>query len=909
MFDTPDTITALPPISTAPEADAAFDPRALFNEGLATVRRLSRGLWTDHNTHDPGITMLEVACYALTELSYRHSLPIEDLLTAPGESNAQTMARLHQPRTVLPNRALTELDWRKLLIDLPDVKNAWIEAVTDSLLYADLRRHELRTTPPAHPAFEPVPLAGLYRVRIEFMDSVNTQVERAAVLEAVRNTLETSRNLCEDFIEVRAVRAEYFALCAEIDLEGDADPVEAAARLLFDVGQAIAPPVLNHDLATLLARGLTLPEILDGPLLEHGFIDDTELQTTALPLELRLSDLIGVAMDVPGIRSVRNMLLNPLVRTDENDEDAPDADPTDVQGDAAPLANAWRIPVRAGRLPRLSLNQGRLVFAKRGLAVQGWNIADMPASVAARLAELREAARVRVEQQAGTEVPLPASGRARVLDAWTSFQQDFPAVYGIGPQGLGLRATDARRVQALQLQGWLLFFDHAMAGQLSMLTNARRQLSVAPADLQDVALRFSGAGNNRHTLSAQIVTSIADDALLYPAGATPRMLADAIETSTEAASRQQRLLDHLLSRVAEDFADYAGAMASAFGYDSDRLIGDRCRFLQEVAELSRDRAGAFEQRPATAEAVWNTPNVSGLERRVARLLGIADFTRRNLGLQSYDTYNEIDAVPDSINEFRFRVRHAVTNAILLSSSTRYPTPEAARAAMILAIERAQLPGSYQRAMTAGAEPKPYFNIVDAAGEVIARRIQYFDSAAAMETAIADLITYLAGHYGGEGMYLVEHILLRPRAATDRMFDICTDAGCGDCSELDPYSYRVHVLLPAYAGRFQNEGFRRFAEEVIRAEMPAHILPTVCWVGSNDMAEFEGAWRNWLMVHAGFGSTTEATRQARLDALIDVLQRAKNIYPSRALFDCTSDETKPPFILGRTSIGTQPSGGN
>ena len=120
---------------------------------------------------------------------------------------------------------------------------------------------------------------------------------------------------------------------------------------------------------------------------------------------------------------------------------------------------------------------------------------------------------------------------------------------------------------------------------------------------------------------------------------------------------------------------------------------------------------------------------------------------------------------------------------------------------------------------------------------------------------------------------------------------------------------MNVLLPAYAGRFQDEGFRRFAEEVIRAEMPAHILPTVCWVGSNDMAEFEGAWRNWLMVHAGFGSTTEATRQTRLATLIDVLQRAKNIYPSRALFDCTSDETKPPFILGRTSLGTQPSGGN
>ena len=27
--------------------------------------------WTDHNTHDPGITVLEALCYVLTDLQYR----------------------------------------------------------------------------------------------------------------------------------------------------------------------------------------------------------------------------------------------------------------------------------------------------------------------------------------------------------------------------------------------------------------------------------------------------------------------------------------------------------------------------------------------------------------------------------------------------------------------------------------------------------------------------------------------------------------------------------------------------------------------------------------------------------------------------------------------------------------------
>lgn len=887
----------LPPISAQPEVNPAFDARALFNEGLAQMRRLSGALWTDHNTHDPGITMLEVASYALTDLAYRHALPVQDRLADEGDAAVQ----FHAPQDVLPNRALTELDRRKHLIDLPGVKNAWIESVSDVLLYADLRRKRLGLEPPEHLQFQPVPLGGLYRVRIEFMDSVNSLAERGAVLAAVRQALEASRNLGEDFIDVRPVRAAYFACCAEIELDSDADVAEVAARLLFDIGQVLAPPVPNHTLATLLARGLTLAEALDGPPLVNGFIDDADLQASALPSEIRLSDVIGVAMDVPGLRAVRSLTINPLERADEADEQAADTDPTEVVADAVPVANPWRIPVRAGRLPRLSLNHGRLVFSKRGLPVQGWNIADMPSAVRTRLAQLREAARLAVETPAGTALAPLAPGRARPLAQWDSFQLDFPALYGIGEAGLGGQASALRLAQVLQLKGWLLLFDQLMADQLALLAQARHRLSVAPAELQVIAARFGPAAPVQpHVLASQVVSSIVGHAALYPDGISAQALADAVEPPAEAARRQHRLLDHLLARVAEDFADYSGAMASAFGTPTGRLIGDKCRFLAQVAASTGHRAGAMLQRPPTAAGIWKTSNVSGLERRIASLLGIADFSRRNLGLVSYDTYNEVDGVPDTVNEFRFRVRHAVTHNILLSSSTRYATPEAARAEMILAIERAQLPEGYQRLLAGNG--RHYFNIVDAQGEVLARRIRYFDTAEAMEQAIAEQMAYLIGHYSGEGLYLVEHILLRPQAPTDPLLPICSDPGCDDCSDVDPYSHRIQIVLPAYAGRFQDFGFRQFVEHTIRREVPAHLLPTVCWLGPDDMARFEAAWRDWLMLAGGFSSTD---RPAKLQALIDALVSVKNIYPVRNLFDCTGDSTQAPFILGSTALGRLP----
>lgn len=879
--------------------DPAFDARVLFAQGLEHVRALARAQWTDHNAHDPGITILELVAYALTELAYRNDFPIEDLVARAGASDPETAeltaAQFHRASAILPNRPWTAGDWRRALIDLKGVKNAWIEADDGARLIADLRQRELRRDPPDHEAWTEVVLRGPHRVRIEFMDRVSTPAQRKAVLAEVRAALQSQRNLCEDFTEVRVAKAQYFSLCAEIDLDTGADVTEAAAQLLFDLAHVIAPPVLNHTLAKMLARGATLPDLLEGPRLTHGLIDDAELAATTLPHEIRLSDLIGVAMDVPGIRAVRDLLLSPLERADEEDELAPDADPSAVLAEAVSVANPWRVPVRPGRLPRLSFAHGRLVFSKRGMPVAGWPIAAMPVPVRKRLEKLRDEARVKVETPTPMDPPLPV-GRVRELAAWRSFQHDFPVLYGIGASGLPGRPDDARRAQALQLKGYLLFLDQWLADQLATLAQAGRRLSVAPADLQATAKGWTTKPKEQHTLESQVVVSVVDHDQLYPAGVTPRQLADCAESPSEAATRQQGLLDHLLARVGEDFAEYVAVVASAFGGGAPKAIADKCAFLEDVAALGRDRAGAHHQFPDSGDGAWNTDNVSGLERRLARLLGIADFTRRNLSSVSYDTYAEVDATPG--DEFRFRVRHRVTGQILLSSSTNYVTRDQARAEMLRALERGQLAEGYQRLQT--TDGRHYFNVVDATGEVLTRRIQYFDSAATLDEAIAELIAYLREHYSGEGLYVVEHLLLRPIEPDDPLLPICTDPGCDDCTDTDPYSYRLHVVLPAHAARFQNPAFRNFVEETIRREMPAHLLPTVCWIGTDDMARFERAWREWIELHAGLRTSG---RKHKLQALIDALVSVKNIYPARALFDCSADEDKPPFILGKTSLGS------
>ena len=58
-------------ISPGPPLNPGLDYAALKREGTTLVQEWSGAIWTDYNESDPGVTILEQLCYALTELSYR----------------------------------------------------------------------------------------------------------------------------------------------------------------------------------------------------------------------------------------------------------------------------------------------------------------------------------------------------------------------------------------------------------------------------------------------------------------------------------------------------------------------------------------------------------------------------------------------------------------------------------------------------------------------------------------------------------------------------------------------------------------------------------------------------------------------------------------------------------------------
>ena len=77
-----------PTLPTGPLDHPSMDYAFLREEGFRQLERLAGQLWTDFNAHDPGVTILEQVCYALTDLAYRMNYGLPDLLTTSKTSSA-----------------------------------------------------------------------------------------------------------------------------------------------------------------------------------------------------------------------------------------------------------------------------------------------------------------------------------------------------------------------------------------------------------------------------------------------------------------------------------------------------------------------------------------------------------------------------------------------------------------------------------------------------------------------------------------------------------------------------------------------------------------------------------------------------------------------------------------------------
>jgi hypothetical protein len=584
-------------LSTAPLEHPALDYDALRREGIRRLEALAGHLWTDFNAHDPGITILEQLCYAITDLAYRASHELPDLLHDPDPAAAPS---LYTPAQALSSAPVTLLDLRKLVVDVDGVRNAWVEPVREpqpELFYHE-GRHELSLVPVDDTA-ERVRLRGLYRVMIERSElswRSGAMVEREVVAR-----LHAHRNLCEDFAEVVVLDPQDVRVHARVEIGGVADAESLLLAIYQRISEHMSPRIRFLGLRAALAAGRRVDELFDGPRLAHGFVDDEALAAAERRAALHTSDLIRVIMATPGVRAVRDISLS--------SEGGP--------------REPWTLAVGDDRVPRPALvevdpdagHTALTITLMRDQLAVAVDEDEVVRRYNAWLTEQGKGAPLAADE---LDLPLPR-GRDRRLADYRSVQHQFPANYGIGDVGLPASAPPERKAEAQQLRAYLTFFDQILALCTAQVAGARRLLAFDPL-------------GQRSYFTQRLVDPSLDYAQVWRGGAPPtadelQAMAEAAVPDGASAERRGRFLDHLLARFGEELTDYSLILFGALRSGADaplragdaraRLARDKEAFLRDFPAISRRRGGAIDLgRPADER------NSAGLAERLRLKLGL-----------------------------------------------------------------------------------------------------------------------------------------------------------------------------------------------------------------------------------------------------------------------------------------------
>ncbi len=714
----------------------AEDYTAMRKQGFKDIEKLGHAIWTDYNNSDPGITILEAVTYAITDLAYRTGFEVKDLLTPEHLTDDTWKQIFYTARQIFHNSALTITDYRKMIVDISGVRNAWIEpskeyevpmwidynyfekrkdeacgcddstpktcfgktaleaATTDKLqafkaaklkeindtiskinneekkqletekakvlsqiaqegegltlqqlkrrlavivkalqnigkklaaLAADIRLVNQLVFIPS----KIIELEGLYNVMVEYEEDVLEEDRREEVRQQVVQKLSKHRNLCEDFLTVNAVEYVDFGFGASIALEEYADSDMVLAQIFFIIYKYFTPSIPFNTIQQMLDKGYDIDEIFEGPALRHGFIENSAIENTDLFRDIRLSDIINEVMDIKGIKAITYLHL-------------PFSDFTDPT-EARQYFNEWVKYLQDERkVARIVPALSKVIFCKqRDLITYNTNAATdkRPERMLKLFRDLKTAERKYKLENISLNLPLPI-GENMALEDYYPVTWSLPMCYGVSDRaGLPGNADEKRKVQALQLRGYMLFFEQLILNHQVQLNHLRDIFtmddSVHKTYYTKPLAEFLGEGemHSQKKLLDELLVDYGNhgsshfDKILKDFAHVLQHIVEPVELFHE---RRNKFLNHFLARFSEDMSEYEAINRWLVPHKvEERLIKDKTNILKngEYYKISSNRGKGYDY---TRPEFWDTANVSGLERRAGRLLGFAGADRHTL---------------------------------------------------------------------------------------------------------------------------------------------------------------------------------------------------------------------------------------------------------------------------------------
>ncbi len=865
----------------------AEDYTAMRKQGFKEIEKLGHENWTDYNNSDPGITILEAVLYAITDLSYRTGFEIKDLL-APEKIGDDTWKQIfYTARQILHNSPLTITDYRKLIIDVRGVRNAWIEPSKEYEvpLWADYNYYEKRkdtdcscedgemetcfgklSLDPASPkdldafkkertekikaaqdkvgkaisdtekkievinkelselgdsdplavlglekkrielekykkrkikqqdelvkelgmvdamkfiASKIVELEGLYNVMVEYEENVPEE-ERDDVRQQVVQRLSAHRNLCEDFLSVNTVEEVELNLAASIALEEYADPDVVLANVFFIIYKYFTPSIPFHTIQQMQEKGYTIDEIFEGPALHHGFIEDSAIEATDLYRDIRLSDIINEMTDIKGVKAITYLHL-PFSENGNSTE-------------SRQYFAKWLKRLKEERkIARINPSTSQVIFCKEHdiitYNVEGSKANRRPERMLKFFTDLKTAERRYKLEGIPLDLPVPVGENMDLADYYP-VTYSLPMCYGVSDRaGLPADANEIRKAQALQLRGYLLFFEQLLSDHLVQLSHLRDLFTMDESPKHTIYSNYVQELFKDHKEGKEIIDLLIDhgkDDSANPATILrdfTALLEKLTESENQFNYRRNRFLTHFLARFSEDMSEYDAITRWLVPKKVDeRLIQDKINILKdgEYYKISSNRGKGYDY---SKSEFWDVRNVSGTERRVGRLLGFHDVNRRTLAPSFIisEPIMELDNKKQSVQK-----RNKKGDPL---SRIRFMDPKNGEQVLLTSVD--VIEGCCTEALMgdiiANADQRRHFKFFDeinprarkTAGQIGHFWFELWDGAdpkTAVHLATSEryekkedrdkawraLQNAVAAINNNEGMHLVEHLLLRPK---------------------------------------------------------------------------------------------------------------------------------------------------
>ncbi len=807
---------SIAPIQTVQELSL----EALFAEGVELMQKLAGESWSDYNLHDPGVTLLEQLCFALTDIVYRGGIELKQLLTHDDNRLKLSANGLHSPGKVLPGGPVTDLDHQALLYDrLPDLGIVGFEADSNN------------TSGLKHLFYVPNPVQSAAPTTPETLE--------ARILKVYH----FNRPLCENLAgELQPLKTSPLELHGTLSIDEGENVLSVLAEVLLTITERIATKPEFEPYEDLLKAGEPLDQVLEGPLSERGRIvhgrTSPKISIQALEADLRQLD---------GVKDIRKLWLKDI----ENNRDVFDF----LHGG----------PNRHFQLQQIKLDV---------------RVLDEPVSINNEL--LEEEFNRKAEEHRQLQQNSLSHNKTIFPDLEQEYQDltqsfplkdQFPENYHFNRLKRSHSYSTENPAQFKQMNGYLMLFEQLVVNAFENLAHFKDLFSLTTDTSQSYHFQRLQT-KEAQSLYRHDGTTLND--------ALNRVLSEN-DDFPERRNRALDYLLSIYAETFPDselrrFNSYF--TRPDFEY---QLIRGKVQLLRVIPELGVRRGlGETIHLPAFHEAtqpsgLWlKTMLQLGCESRKSQSL-VGLFTDLNLSLTNAPQLSQFNVIKSQeiTNRITKHFHPAITQK--MSATFERPAPDVvdqllengalvSREINVDFLKQGTYPGRFKVGTVTDDDDKRVFMLVYRINE----RGQWaelgtFDRLTEAKQAAVQLHQLMLNlNLLSEGMHLVEHILFavsHPSLPTDFLSD------------------RISVFLPNWSVRFANPEFQKFAMEAVIANCPAHVAIDFYWLDFEQMQMFEKRYIQWRKALADSNESSQALH-IRASGLIEFIHRQKkrSIFP-------------------------------